>query len=169
MGLLETHKTEIETHLAKYPDKRSAVMPLLYIAQEEYGYITEEAVKEVGEIVGLDVTAIKGLIGFYTMYYDKPKGKYLLQICTDLPCALKGAEEFSEHVCHRLGVQPGETTEDGMFTVENVMCLAACDRAPMMQVNFHYHENLDEAKADKLLDDLRRDAEVSKPYSSKRK
>jgi NADH-quinone oxidoreductase subunit E len=169
MGLLDTHKKEIEKHLAKYPDKRSAVMPLLYIAQEEYGHITEDAMKEVGDIVGLDTTHIKGLIGFYTMYYDRPKGAYLLQICTDLPCALKGAEDFSEHVCQRLGVQPGETTEDGVFTVENVMCLAACDRAPTMQVNFHYHEDLNEEKVDKLLDDLRRDAESAKPYSSKRK
>src|SRR5262245_63800172 len=143
MGLLDTRNKDVEYHLGKYPDKRSAVMPLLYIAQEEYGYITEEAIADISKIVDLDVTHIRGMIGFYTMYYGKPKGKYLLQICTDLPCALKGAEGFSEHVCQRLGVKPGETTEDGVFTVENVMCLAACDKAPMMQVNFHYAENLD--------------------------
>ena len=141
-------------------------MPLLYIAQEEYGYITPEAMEEIAEIIGSDVTHIRGVVGFYTMYYDKPKGRYLLQICTDLPCALKGAEEFSQHVCDHLGVEPGQTTDDGLFTVENVMCLAACDRAPMMQVNFHYYENLDFDKVNKLIEDLRRESEASKPYNS---
>jgi NADH-quinone oxidoreductase subunit E len=165
MALLDKHRNAIEHHLSKYPDRRSAVMPLLYIAQEEYGYITPEAMEEVAEIVGVDVTHIKGVIGFYTMYYDQPKGKYLLQICTDLPCALRGAEEFSEHVCQSLGVHPGETTEDGLFTVENVMCLAACDKAPMMQVNFHYYENLDLDKANKIIEELRREARATAPYT----
>jgi NADH-quinone oxidoreductase subunit E len=168
MGLLETRKQDVEAQIDKYPyDRRSAVMPLLYIAQEEYGHITEEAIQEIAGILGLETTHIKGLIGFYTMYYDRPKGKYLLQVCTDLPCALKGAEEFSQHLCQKLGVQPGETTEDGLFTVENVMCLAACDRAPMMQVNFHYYENLDEEKLDKLIADMRREAEATKSYRGK--
>ncbi len=161
MALLDTHKEEIDHHLAKYPDKRSAVMPLLYIAQEEYGHITPEAIEEIASILELDVTHVKGIIGFYTMYYDQPKGKYLIQICTDLPCALKGAEQFSEHVCQKLGIKPGETTPDGLFTVENVMCIAACDRAPVMQVNFHYYENLDYEKVDKLLEELRREHEAS--------
>lgn len=167
MGLLETRKKDIEYHLSKYPDKRSAVMPLLYIAQEEYGHITEEAIAEISRIVDLDVTHIRGVIGFYTMYYDRPKGKYLLQICTDLPCALKGADKFSEHVCSRLNVQPGETTDDGVFTVENVMCLAACDKAPMMQVNFHYAENLDEVKVDQMIDEMRRESKATKSYRGK--
>jgi NADH-quinone oxidoreductase subunit E len=163
---MDTRRDEIEYHLSKYPDKRSAVMPLLYIAQEEYGYVTPEAMEEVAYIVGTDLTHVKGVVGFYTMYYDKPKGRYLLQICTDLPCALRGAEEFSQQVCQRLGVEPGETTPDGLFTVENVMCLAACDRAPMMQVNFQYHENLDLDKFNKLIEDLRREADAARPYRS---
>lgn len=163
MALLDTHKEDIERHLAKYPDKRSAVMPLLAIAQEEYGYVTEEAIVEIAGILGLDVTHIKGLLGFYTMYYDEPKGRYLLQVCTDLPCALHGADELSRHLCQKLGIQPGETTADGLFTVENVMCVAGCNHAPVMQVNTHTHENLDEEKLNKLLEDLRREAEVSGP------
>src|SRR4051812_25988448 len=123
MALIDTRRDDIEHHLSKYPDKRSAVMPLLYIAQEEYGYITPEAMAEIAQILDIDVTHIRGVIGFYTMYYDRPKGKYLLQICTDLPCALRCAEQFSQQACASLGVQPGETTEDGLFTVENVMCL----------------------------------------------
>ncbi len=163
MALLDTHKEDIERHLAKYPDKRSAVMPLLALAQEEYGYVTEEAIEEISHILDLDVTHIKGLLGFYTMYYDEPKGRYLLQVCTDLPCALRGGEELSQHLCQKLGIEPGETTADGLFTVENVMCLAGCSHAPVMQVNTHYHESLDEEKLNKLLEDLRREAEVSGP------
>ena len=164
MALIDRRKEDIEHHLAKYPDRRSAVMPLLYIAQEEYGHITDEAMHEIAGLVGVDVTHVKGLVGFYTMYYDEPKGHYLLYICTDLPCALRGAEEFSERVCQHLGVQPGETTEDGMFTVENVMCIGACDRAPVMQVNFHFHENLDVEQAKKLIESLRREHEATQPY-----
>jgi NADH-quinone oxidoreductase subunit E len=161
MALLDTRKEDINHHLAKYPDKRSAVMPLLYIAQEEYGHITPEAIEEVASILDLDVTHVKGIVGFYTMYYDRPKGKHLIHICTDLPCALKGAEQLSEHICQKLGIKPGETTPDGLFTVENVMCIAACDRAPVMQVDFHYYENLDYEKVDKLLEELRREHEAS--------
>ena len=165
MSLLETRREEIEFHLGKYPDKRSAVMPLLYIAQDEYGYITDDAMAEIADIIGTDPTHVQGIVGFYTMYYDEPKGKYLLQVCTDLPCALRGAEQFSEHLCDRLGVSPGQTTEDGLFTVENVMCLAACDNAPMMQVNFSYYENLDADAGDEILEKLRREAEASRPYT----
>ncbi|HEC22468.1 MAG TPA: NADH-quinone oxidoreductase subunit NuoE [Chloroflexi bacterium] len=166
MALLDTRKEDIEHHLSKYPDKRSAIMPLLYIAQEEYGYITEEAMQEIAELLDVDITHVKGVVGFYGMYYDKPKGKYLLYICTDLPCALRGAEEFSQHVCEKLGIQPGETTPDGIFTVENVMCIGACHRAPVMQVNFHFHENMDEEKADQLIEDLRREVKATEPYRS---
>lgn len=166
MSLLDTRREDIEHHLAKYPDKTSAVMPLLFIAQNEYGHITDAAIEEVAALVGVSPTHVKGLIGFYTMYYDEPKGKYLLYICTDLPCALRGAEEFSEHVCQHLGIEAGETTEDGLFTVEEVMCIGACDRAPVMQVNFHFHENMTAEDADKLIEELRREHEVTQPYRS---
>lgn len=164
MSLLDRRRDDIEHHFAKYPDRKSAIMPLLFIAQEEYGYITDEAMQEVADLVGVSPTHVKGVVGFYTMYYDEPKGKYLLQICTDLPCALRGAEEFSEHVCDHLGVKPGETTEDGLFTVENVMCVGACDRAPVMQVNFHFYENLTEEKVNEIIAALRREYEVHQPY-----
>ena len=166
MSLYDLRKNDIDHHLAKYPDKLSAVMPLLYIAQQEYGYITEEAIAEIAEIVGADRTHVKGLIGFYTMYYDQPKGKYLLSICTDLPCALRGAEEFSEQVCEHLGLESGGgTTEDGLFTVENVMCIGACDRAPVMQVDFHFQENLSFDDAADIIESLRREHEATQPYT----
>ena len=139
----EKYAGRIERNFAKYPDKRSAVMPLLYIAQEEYGYVNDEGIQEVANLCGLDPSQVKSIAGFYTMYSEKPKGKYWLQVCTDLPCALRGADEFHHELLDYLGIEEGGTTADGMFTVEHVMCLAACDKAPMLQCNFHYEENLD--------------------------
>lgn len=157
--LLEKYADRIEHHLSKYPDKRSAVMPLLYIAQEEYGYLPSEAFVQVGELCEMDPTQVKSIAGFYTMYRESPKGKYWLQVCTDLACALRGADEFHHDLLDHLGIEEGGTTEDGMFTVEHVMCLAACDKAPMMQCNFHYVESLDMDKMKALLDQWRKEAE----------
>ena len=145
------YRARIEQHLAKYETKRSAVMPLLFIAQEEYGWVNAEGISEVADILNLDPTQVKSIAGFYTMYSEKPKGKYWLQVCTDLPCALKGADDFYGWLKNELGVEEGGTTADGMFTVEHVMCLAACDKAPMLQCNFHYVENLDQDKMRDLL------------------
>ena len=130
----------IAHHLAKYPDKRSAVMPLLYVAQDEYGWVNEAAIEEVAQLVDMDPTQVKSVAGFYTMYSEKPKGKYWLQVCADLACALRGADEFHHDLLHELNIQEGGTTEDNLFTVEHVMCLGACDRAPMLQCNFHFVE-----------------------------
>lgn len=153
--LAEKYADRIEHHFAKYPDKRSAVMPLLYIAQEEYGYVSPEGIDEVAELCEMDSTQVKSIAGFYTMYSEKPKGKYWLQVCTDLPCALKGADDFYAWLKGYLGVEDGGTTEDGLFTVEHVMCLAACDKAPMLQCNFHYQENLDQEKMKALIEQWR--------------
>lgn len=156
--LSEKYQERINKIFAKYPDKRSAVMPLLYVAQEEYGYITPESIDEVAILCELDPTQVSSVAGFYTMYRETPKGKYWLQVCTDFPCALRGAEEFHHELLDHLGIKEGETTADGMFTVEHVMCLAGCDRAPMLQCNFHFHENLDMEKTKKLLDHWRSEA-----------
>ncbi len=158
MTLIDARKEEIERHLAKYPSKRSAVMPLLYIAQEEYGHITPGAVEEIAGLLDMSVTDVKSIVGFYTMYHDRPKGRYLIQICDDLPCALRDSGEILAYLIQKLGIQPGETTEDGLFTLETVMCIAACDRAPVIQVNFHYHEHMTKEKVDALIDELRRQA-----------
>ncbi|MBK9121956.1 MAG: NAD(P)H-dependent oxidoreductase subunit E [Chloroflexi bacterium] len=157
--LQEKYADRIEATLAKYPDKRSAVMPLLYIAQEEYGWVSPEGIQDVAEVCDMDPTQVQSIAGFYTMYSEKPKGHYWLQVCTDLPCALKGADKFHKELKEHLGVSEGGTTEDGMFTVEHVMCLAACDKAPMLQCNFHYYENLDMEKMKVLLEQWR--AEVN--------
>ncbi len=145
--LADTHRAEIEAILSRYPPehKRSAVMPLLYLAQREYGYVSPEAVEEIASLLEIDPTQVGSLLGFYSLYYDRPRGRYRIQICTDLPCALRGAEAFARELCQRLGIELGGTTADGLITVEPVMCLAACDRAPVFQVQgrdgIHYHEN----------------------------
>jgi len=160
--LAEKCSSEIETILAKYPDdrKRSAVLPLLYLAQREYGSVTLEAMMEIADILDLDVTQVASLRGFYTLLWDKPGGKYRIQICTDLPCALQGSEEFAHQLCEKLGIQLGETTPDGMISVEGVMCLAACNGAPMFQVQgpdgIQYHERQTVESALALIDDLRK-------------
>lgn len=162
--LAEKYPSEIQAILAKYPEKRSAVLPLMYLAQEAYGFVSKEAMHDVASVIGLDATEVLSLAGFYSLFYEEPVGKYVLEICTDLPCALKGAEEFAEMACHKLGVEVDETTEDGMFTVKKVMCLAACDKAPMLQVNLKFEENLDEEKFDALITRLRQEAADGQPH-----
>lgn len=152
----------IETAFAKYPDRRSAVMPLLYMAQEEYGWVSPEGVEEVAALCEMDPTQVQSIAGFYTMYSEQPKGKFWLHVCTDLACALRGADKFYEDLKKELGVEDGGTTDDDLFTVEHVMCLAACDKAPMLQCNFHYHENLNMDKMKTLLDKWRAEAAKEK-------
>lgn len=145
--LLEKYPEEIRAVLAKYPadQQRSAVMSLLYLAQRESGYLTKQSLQDVAEILGISATEVGSIVGFYSLYYDQPAGKYRIQVCTDLPCALRGAEEFLEKLCENLGIRVGETTPDGLVTVEHVMCLAGCDKAPMFQVQsddgLTYYEN----------------------------
>jgi NADH-quinone oxidoreductase subunit E len=127
------------------------------LAQEHFGYVSPEAVRQIAEILELDPTEIRGLLGFYTLLREKPAGKHVIEICTDLPCALRGADLFAEHVCSKLGVDIGETTDDGLFTVEAVMCVAACDKSPVAQIDLEYFENLDPEKFDELIDRLRKE------------
>jgi NADH-quinone oxidoreductase subunit E len=162
-GLLDKHADEIQTILAKYPPdqagKRSVVMPLLYLAQREYGYITKEAIGEIAEICEISATDVTSIIGFYTLYRDQPTGKYTVQVCTDLPCALRGAEQFLEQLCENLGIKVGETTADGKIKIEAVMCLAGCDKAPMFQVHspdgLEYYENQTIESALEVINNLR--------------
>lgn len=160
--LAEKYSSEIKSILAKYPvdKKRSAVLPLMYLAQREYGTVTSESMVEIANILDIDITQVASLIGFYTLLHDKPGGKYRIQICTDLPCALRGAEDFAHELCNRLGIRLGETTPDGMISVEEVMCLAACNGAPMFQVQapdgIHYHELQSVESALAVIDDLRK-------------
>ena len=159
--LKEKYPQEVEAVLAKYPPdrRRSAVMPLLYLAQREKMYITKQDLQEIGEILGISATDVGSIVGFYSLYYDEPGGKYRVQVCTDLPCALRGADQFLEKLCENLGIRVGETTPDGMVTVEHVMCLAGCDKAPMFQVQsgegLAYHESQTLESALEVISQLR--------------
>jgi NADH-quinone oxidoreductase subunit E len=159
--IAEKYSAEIQSILNKYPpdQKKSAVMPLLYLAQREAGYITKQAIVEISDILGITTTEVASIIGFYTLYYDQPGGKYRVQVCTDLPCALRGADQFLDQLCENLGIKVGEMTQDGLITVEAVMCLAACDKAPMFQVqsgeSLVYHESQTIKSALDVVNDLR--------------
>jgi NADH-quinone oxidoreductase subunit E len=152
---------EVDSILAQYPadQKRSAVMPLLYLAQRQDMYVTKAAMAEIAETLDISTTEVASIVGFYNLYYDEPAGKYRVQVCTDLPCALRGAEEFLEKLCDNLGIRVGETTADGAVTVERVMCLAGCNRAPLFQVQsgagLEYHENQTVESALKVIEQLR--------------
>jgi NADH-quinone oxidoreductase E subunit len=160
----DKYADEIQKIFKKYPpdQKRSAVMPLLYLAQREEGYVDNHAINDITEILDISPTEVATIIGFYTLYHDRPEGKIRIQVCTDLPCALRGADKFLEELCAALGIQPGETTPDGLITVEAVMCLAACDKAPMFQAQSEdgiaYHENMTVEKTMKLIEAWKEEA-----------
>jgi len=162
MSLEKTHPKEIKQILAKYPpeNKRSAVMPLLFLAQRAEGYINKAAMQDIARILEITETEVASIVGFYTLYHDEKAGKYRMQVCTDLPCALRGADQFMESLCANLGIKVGETTPDGLITLEAVTCLAACDKAPMFQVQsgagLTYHENMTVDKTMELIEALRK-------------
>jgi len=162
MSLAENFSKEVKQILAKYPPehKRSAVMPLLYLAQREHGYITGDAMQEIGRLLDITDTEVASIIGFYTLYHDHREGKYRMQVCTDLPCALRGADQFLENLCGNLGIRVDETTADGLLTLEAVTCLAACDKAPMFQLqspdDIAYHEDMTVDKTMELVAALRK-------------
>jgi NADH-quinone oxidoreductase subunit E len=158
----EKYASEIQKIFEKYPpeQKRSAVMPLLYLAQRQEGYVHNHAIEDIAELLEITPTEVATIIGFYSLYHDKPEGKIRIQVCTDLPCALRGADQFLAELCQALDIQPGETTADGMITVEAVMCLAACDKAPMFQTQssegIAYHENMTVEKTMALVEGWRK-------------
>lgn len=162
MSLAKKYSKEVKQILAKYPPegKRSAVMPLLFLAQREEGYVNKAAMQDIAQLLDITETDVAAIVGFYTLYHDEKAGKYRMQVCTDLPCALRGADQFMDELCSNLGIKVGETTEDGFLTLEGVMCLAACDRAPMFQTQgpdgLKYHENMTVDKTMELVRTLKR-------------
>ena len=149
---------ELEEVLKKYPpdQKLSAVLPALYLAQREKNWLDDDDINAVAEALDIPITHVHSIIGFYTLFRKEPTGKYMVQVCTDLPCALRGAEDFYKRLIDRMGLSPeGGTTDDGLFTVEAVVCLAACDKAPMCQINLEFYEDLTDEKIDAVLAELR--------------
>jgi len=147
-------EAEIDRHIAKYPVRRSAIIPLMFIVQRERGYLDPPGVQYLANRLQLRVTDIWEVATFYSMLQTKPIGKYHLQICKTLSCKIMGEGKITDHVCRKLGIKPGETTPDGKFTVSLVECLGSCGTAPMFQLNFDYHENLTPERVDQILDSL---------------
>ncbi len=137
-----------------YPKSRSALIPLLHLAQEQNGYLSEASMEHIAELVGITAAEVLSVASFYDMFHLEPVGTYLLGVCTNIACMLNGGEELLHHLEHKLGVRNGETTADGMFTIEEMECVAHCDKAPCMQVNYRYFGPLPDEAADKLLEDL---------------
>lgn len=163
--LARTFPDEIRAAVAKYPPTRqaSAVLNLLYLAQAAYGRITDEAVAEVADLLEMDPTQVKGVVGFYSLFKQEPHGRFVLHYCTDLPCMLRGAGELLPALCAAVGADPGSTSADGLFSVETAMCLAACDRAPMMQVNLEFAYDLTPERIDEIVAELRALAATDPP------
>ena len=140
---------------------RSAVLPALYLVQYQQGYITANAIRHVAELLKITRADVEDVVSFYTMFYTKPVGKFVLQVCRTLSCALNGAERVTEELQHTLGIKPGETDPSGTFTLIEVECLGACDRAPVVMVNDAWHECLRPEDAGRLVEDLRAKGETA--------
>ena len=147
-------EAEIDRHLSKYPVMRSAILPLMFIVQRERGYLDKPGVAYLADRLGVRVTDIWEVATFYSMLNTEPVGKYHLQVCRTLSCKILGADKITAHCANRLGIKPGETSEDGQFSLSEVECLGSCGTAPMFQIGFAYHENLTPEKVDEILDAL---------------
>ncbi len=148
-------EAEIDGHLAKYPLKRSAILPLMFIVQRERGYLDKPGVAYLADRLGVRITDIWEVATFYSMINTEPVGKYHLQVCRTLSCKILGADKITEHCTSRLGIKPGETSADGQFSLSAVECLGSCGTAPMMQIGFDYYENLTPEKVDELIERCR--------------
>jgi NADH-quinone oxidoreductase subunit E len=141
--------------VARYPVKKSALIPLLHLAQEQDGWVTDDAMEHIAEIVECTPAEVIGTCTFYEMFKRKPVGRYMVNICTNISCQLLGGEELLHHAEHTLGVKAGGTTRDGLFTIEDVECIAACTEAPCLQINYRYFHRITTREFDKVIDDLR--------------
>jgi NADH-quinone oxidoreductase subunit E len=140
--------------IARYPKKEAAMLPVLYLAQQEFGHIGPEAIDYVAKLMGQTPARVYGVVSFYTMFNMKPIGRHHIQVCRTLSCALRGSERVTALIKQKLGIEPGQTTPDRRFTLSEVECLASCGTAPMMQINDDYYESLTEEKIDEILSSL---------------
>lgn len=138
-----------------YPEERSSLLAILHLCQSEIGYIPEEFQEYVAKELGLSPSHIKGVVTFYEMFFDKPKGKYLIKVCRTLPCMLAGAEILLEHISLKLGIKPGQTTSDGKYTLMTVECLACCDKGPSIMINDNLYTTVSPEQFDALLKELK--------------
>jgi NADH-quinone oxidoreductase E subunit len=152
-----TAKTKFDEYVRRYPIKRAAIMPTLWLAQEEFGWLSHEVLAYVAELLELSPAYVASVASFYTMYYKRPMGRHHVQVCTNLSCSLVGADRIVDCVRERLGIELGQTTTDQKFSLSEVECLGSCGTAPMMQINDDYWENLTPERTLEIIDRLARD------------
>ncbi len=149
------NKRKFEEILRRYPVKRAVILPTLWLAQHQQGWVSPEVMEYVGFLLGLSAAKVYEVVTFYTMFHLRPVGKYHFQVCRTLPCQLCGSEGVTAHLEKRLGIRPGQSSPDGRYTLSEVECLGSCGTAPMLQLNDDYHENLTAEKLDALVDSLK--------------
>src|SRR5512142_2332196 len=151
------NRARFDEIVKRYPPerRRSAVLPALYLVQHQQGYVTANGIRHVAELLGITRADVEDVVSYYTMFYTKPVGRFVLNVCRTLSCALNGAERVTEEICAKLNIKPGETDASGTFTLVEAECLGACDRAPVVMVNDAWHEQLQPGDAGKLLGDLK--------------
>jgi NADH-quinone oxidoreductase subunit E len=148
-------KKQVLDILTHYPEKKAALLPVLHVAQQEFGFISEDTERLVAAMLDIKPIQVREVVTFYTMYNRQPVGKYHIQVCSNLSCSLLGGGSLLDYLLKKLNIGLGETTEDKKFTISTVECLGACEQAPCMMVNFDYFGDLDEEKIDKILDNLK--------------
>src|SRR3954447_12345135 len=147
--------TRARATMARYPQRRSSCIPLLHLAQEQDGHLTDDAMEHIAELLGITPAEVLGTASFYEMFKRDACGRYVINVCTSISCHLMGGDELLHHAEEKLGIAPGQTTDDGLFTVEGYECIAACTEAPCLQVNYRYFTKLTNDDFDRLVDDLR--------------
>ncbi len=155
MRFSEEFEARFAEMLTHYPTKRSALVPTLLYAQDEVGRLSDEVIAELARRMDLTELEVRNVISYYSMLTTKPRGKYNVQVCTNIACMLRGGEELLEHCEKKLGIGHKGTTKDGLFSLEEVECIGACSWAPAVQVNYDFHENLTNAKMDQVLDEYK--------------
>ena len=148
-------KAEFDALLTRYPTKEAALLPTLWLVQRQEGWISEESMEYVAGLLGISPVKVFSVVSFYTMFYTRPMGRHVIQVCRNLSCSLLGARELVRHIEDRIGASVGETTTDGRYSLLTVECLGSCGTAPMMQVNDDYHENLTRERVDALLAEMK--------------
>lgn len=145
---------EVELYKSKYPEAKAAIMPTLWLAQKKWGWLSEDVMRYVGELLALPFSHVKGVATFYTMYFKKPMGVHHIQVCTNVSCMLRGGDDLYRFVSQKCGIGNMERDSDGKFSLEEVECMGACGGAPMIAVNEQFYENMDIAGVERLLDSL---------------
>ena len=153
--MMKPHARTARVAMGHYPRERSATIPLCHLAQEQDGFVAQDAMEHIAELLGITPAEVYGTASFYEMFKFHPVGKYLIGVCTNISCMILGGEELLEHCEETLGIRAGATTADDVFTLEEMECLAACTRAPCLQVNYRYFESVSHAQVNTLIEDLR--------------